>query len=64
MTLEEKIKLIRETIRMSQREFAHEIGCSQGVISAYETGRKRPSYENLILIDQIAKKHKVKVKLI
>ena len=64
MTLEEKIRLIRETIRMSQKEFGQEIGASQGIISAYESGSKRPSYEKLMLIDQIAKKYKVKVKLI
>lgn len=64
MTLEEKIKLIRKSIRMSQREFAQEIGVSQTMVSAYEFGSKRPSYEKLIMIDQMAKKYKVKVKLI
>jgi len=64
MTLEEKIRLIRSSLRMSQREFAKEIGCSQVMISSYERGIKRPSYETLILIDQTAKKFKVKVKLL
>lgn len=64
MTLEEKIRLIRKSIRMSQEEFAKEIGCSQVMISAYERGKKRPSYDALILIDKTAKKYKVKVKLL
>lgn len=62
--LGEKIKLIRKTIRMSQREFAKELGCAQSLISSYEANLKKPSYDLLVALDAIAKKYKVKVKLL
>lgn len=64
MSLGEKIKFIRLTIRMSQKEFASEIGCAQSLISSYEAGSKKPSYDLLVKLDEIAKKFKVKIKLI
>lgn len=62
--LGEKIRLIRKTIRMSQREFAQEVGCAQSLISSYEANTKKPSYDLLVILDSIAKKYKVKVKLL
>lgn len=64
MEFSEKIKLIRETARLSQQELAKEVGCSQAIISAYELGTKKPSYENLEKLITVIKKYKLKVKLI
>lgn len=64
MNLGDKIKLIRKTIRMSQREFSKELRCSQPLISAYELGTKKPSYDLLVALGEVAKKYKVKVKLL
>jgi transcriptional regulator with XRE-family HTH domain len=64
MELSEKIKLIRKTLRMSQKEFASEINCSQSIISAYELGIKKPSYDILIVLGVLIKKYKIKVSLL
>lgn len=63
MKLEEKIKFLRKALRMSQEEFAKEIGKTQTIISAYELGQKRPSYKTLLLLIGMAKKYKIKVNL-
>ena len=64
MTLQEKIKFIRKSIRMSQREFALEINRSQNMISDYEAGEKFPPYDVLMAIDAVAKKYKIKVQIL
>jgi transcriptional regulator with XRE-family HTH domain len=64
MELGQKIKSIREAIRMSQEEFGNEIGCSQVAISAWEAGRRSPNYKWIVEIERVAKKFKVKMKLI
>ncbi len=64
MTLGENIKSIRTKLKMSQREFAKEIGCAQSLISSYELGTKKPSYNLLVALDSLAKKYKVKVRLL
>ena len=64
MTLGESIKQIREVLRLSQRELAEEIGCSQTAISSFEKGVKNPSYELLKKMSAFAKLKKVKVSLL
>lgn len=64
MTFEESIKFMRKTLRMSQREFAKEIGCSQTLISSFEIGIKKPCYDNLKKLSDFAKKHKIKITLL
>lgn len=64
MTLSENIKHIRSTLRLSQRELANEIGCSQTAISSFEMGTKNPSYDTVKKISDFAKKQRVKVQLL
>lgn len=64
MTLGERILTIRLKAGLSQREFAKEMKCSQAVISDYEKDKKSPSYTKLLLIQELAKKYKVKIKLL
>lgn len=64
MNLQEKIKFLRESIRMSQREFGEELGLSQMIVSCYERGTRKPSYDVLMTIDAMAKKYKVKVQIL
>lgn len=45
-----RIKELRETKGLSQKELAIELGVKQNTISQYETSIKRPSYEILILL--------------
>jgi transcriptional regulator with XRE-family HTH domain len=64
MTLQEKIKFLRKSIRMSQREFGLEINRSPNMISDYEAGEKLPPYDVLMAIDGVAKKYKIKVQIL
>ena len=63
MELKDKINHIRETLRMSQLEFAQEIGCSQVAVSAWEAGRRMPNYKWMIEIEKVIKRFKLKIKL-
>lgn len=45
--LAENIKRIREERRMPQWEVAKKMGTSQASISAYENGKKDPTYKTL-----------------
>lgn len=62
MELKDKIRIMREGLRMSQLDIAQEIGCSQVSISAWEAGRRMPNYKWMLEIERVAKKFKVKMK--
>lgn len=64
MNLAESIKYIRQSLDMSQRELAQELGCSQTAVSSFEKGTKNPSYDMLKNISDFAKKRKIKVNLL
>lgn len=64
MVLGEKIKAIRQSAHLSQRAFAQEVGCAQSLISSYEKGIKKPSYDLLVILDALAKKYKTRIKLL
>jgi transcriptional regulator with XRE-family HTH domain len=48
------IKLARHDAGLSQRELARRAGTSQATLSAYETGRKSPSFETLVRVVRAA----------
>ena len=48
------IKLARLEARLSQRELARRAGTSQATLSAYEAGRKSPSFETLVRVIRAA----------
>lgn len=48
------IKLARHGAELSQRELARLAGTSQATLSAYETGRKSPSFETLVRVIRAA----------
>lgn len=45
--LGDSIKHAREEKGLSQRELAEKLGVSDTIVSCWETGRKRPSADNL-----------------
>ncbi len=47
MDLGERLKLLRESCGILQKELANQLGLSQQTISFYESGRKEPCYETL-----------------
>ncbi|MDQ3954602.1 MAG: helix-turn-helix domain-containing protein [Actinomycetota bacterium] len=48
------IKLARHDAGLSQRELARRAGTSQATLSAYEAGKKSPSFETLVRIIRAA----------
>jgi transcriptional regulator with XRE-family HTH domain len=48
------IKLARHDAGLSQRELARRAGTSQATLSAYEAGRKSPSFETLVRVIRAA----------
>ncbi|MCP1312599.1 helix-turn-helix domain-containing protein [Paenibacillus tyrfis] len=55
MQLGEKIKYIRKTNQMNQKEFADRIGVSQGTLSDIERGNGFPSYETILALKKAFK---------
>lgn len=51
-----KLKSLREGKHLSQTQAAQLLGCTPSMISAYEAGIRRPSYENLV---KLAKQYHV-----
>ena len=49
----ERLKLLREKKKMSQRKLAELLNVSAGTVGAWETGRNEPSQETLIQIANI-----------
>lgn len=46
--LPEKLRTLRSTLGLSQREVAHRLTLSPSIISSYETGERTPSVEVLV----------------
>lgn len=51
--LAENIKEIREEKRMTQGEVAKKMGTSQASISAYENGKKDPTYRTICRLAEV-----------
>lgn len=43
MTFAEKVKYVRTTLKLSQEDFAHELGVSFATINRWENGSYNPS---------------------
>jgi transcriptional regulator with XRE-family HTH domain len=48
-----RIKLLREELKISQKELALKLGLTEGSVSLYEKGDRKPSYEILIKLSEI-----------
>lgn len=64
MNLGENIKIFRERLKISQRELANLLQCSQVTISFIEKGTRHPSYEMLQRIATLAKEKRIKIDLL
>ena len=53
MAFSEKIKTLRTTNRLSQRELANRIGVGKSQISYYENGERFPSVDVLIKLSDV-----------
>ena len=52
-TLGEQIRKYRISLRMTQADFARRLGVTGASVSAYETGTRLPSYDNLVKLSNI-----------
>ena len=50
MTLNERLKLLRKALHLTQQEFADRLGISRGNIAAYEVAKNAPSDAVILLI--------------
>ncbi len=59
MEISTEIKRIRQSTMLSQEEFARELGVSFATVNRWETGRAKPTYRTLRLIDEYCKNHNI-----
>lgn len=50
--LSQNIRLLRKQAGLTQIELAEKLGCTQGIITAYENGLKQPSVDKIELLAQ------------
>lgn len=62
-SLGEAIKYIRWYARVSQQDFAKEIGCATVSVSSWEQNKKMPSFRMYRKIQDFIKQHKIKITL-
>lgn len=54
-SLPQKLKMLRMKYNLSQKEAASMLGISPSIVSAYETGERTPSTENLLALSYLYK---------
>lgn len=54
-SLPQKLKTLRMKYNLSQKEVASILGISPSIVSAYETGERTPSTENLLALSYLYK---------
>lgn len=59
MSFRYEIKIIRQKSLMSQEAFAQELGVSFTTVNRWESGKSRPSYKTMKLIDSYCKVHDI-----
>ena len=59
MSFSEDIKRTRQELILSQTEFAKELGVSFATVNRWESGKSKPTYKTLRLIDEYCKQHNI-----
>lgn len=57
MTFAEAIKGLRQSQFLSQEAFAKELGISFTTVNRWETGKAKPTYKTMKVIDTYCKEH-------
>ncbi len=57
MTFSESIKQIRQKNFLSQEAFAKELGISFATVNRWESGKTKPTYKTMKLLDDYCKKN-------
>ena len=59
MSLGNDIKLLRQRCLLSKQDFAKELGVSFATINRIESGKSKPTYKTMKLIDDYCKKNAI-----
>lgn len=59
MSFSNDIKVIRQKCLLSQQDFAKVLGVSFATINRWESGKSKPTYKTMKLIDEYCKKHNI-----
>ena len=59
MSMGNDIKLLRQRCLLSQQDFAKELGVSFATINRIESGKSKPTYKTMKLIDDYCKKNAI-----
>lgn len=59
MSLGNDIKLLRQRCLLSQQDFAKALGVSFATINRIESGKSKPTYKTMKLIDDYCKKNAI-----
>lgn len=59
MSLGNDIKLLRQRCLLSQQDFAKELGVSFATINRIESGKSKPTYKTMKIIDDYCKKNAI-----
>ena len=52
-SLGDRLKYIRVSANLSQKDMGFELGCTHGTISNYETNTRTPSYDDIVKINEV-----------
>lgn len=59
MSFAEEIKRVRTKCLLSQYDFANELGLSVTTVNRWETGKSKPNYKTMKLINAFCKKNAI-----
>lgn len=59
MIFSEEIKMVRQKSFMSQEAFAQALGVSFTTVNRWESGKSKPSYKAMKLIDEFCKNNNI-----
>lgn len=59
MSFSNDIKNVRKKALLSQETFAQALGVSFTTVNRWETGKCKPSYKGMKIIDEFCKKHSI-----
>ena len=64
MSFPEQIKSLRQECLLSQEAFAKELGIAFSTVNRWETGKAKPNYKTMKLIDDFCKKNGIDFNII
>ena len=59
MSFSDDIRVIRQKCFLSQEAFAKELGVSFATVNRWESGKTKPTYRTMKLIDAFCKSHEI-----